>query len=448
MPDSLRHVSVHCGPPPGVERGATIDLALPAAMTVGELLPWIVDMLGAGDGTPRHWQLARLGGDDLDASATLVQNDIHDGDLLILTGSHDQPAFERPLMSILTESSDDEAVPAGLRVAACLWACALGLVAVAWAGIGSLGWNRIAVAAAVAITMAGITVSAPRVGLSPTVIATLNVVAVAFAGVLGFLVVPAGPAAANFFLAAIAAASSGALLIRASDCGREILLAVVTVAVVLATATGVSALWPVPTPALGAMVSALGLGLLPLTPRLSIALAGLTPAVPGYPDTEEDALGSSRSDDDPRALLGFQNLVGLVAGCAAAGALGTTIVCLSSVRQVSAVEVAFVAAVGVALLLRSRTYACGRCLAMTMICGTLSLTAAFALVVAWAPAHGSWIGVLAVSAGIAAIWPATVRGPVAARLADVIEYGALAAVVPLACWLIGAFDLLDGLGPR
>ncbi|MEX3648732.1 type VII secretion integral membrane protein EccD, partial [Mycolicibacterium porcinum] len=75
-------------------------------------------------------------------------------------------------------------------------------------------------------------------------------------------------------------------------------------------------------------------------------------------------------------------------------------------------------------------------------------TAAFILVVAWAPAYGSWAGVLAVAAGIAVVWPVTVQSPMAARLADVIEYGALAAVVPLACWLAGAFHLFGDLGLR
>ncbi|WP_135452947.1 type VII secretion integral membrane protein EccD [Mycobacterium sp. DL99] len=448
MPDSLRHVSVHCGPPTEVGHGATVDLSLPAAMTVGELLPWIIDALGAGDGTPRRWQLAHLGGRGLDESATLVQNDIRDGDLLILTRSCDRPTPERALMDALTVDSPDDGIPTGLRVAACLWACALGLVALVWAGLGSAGWDRIAAAGAVAVTVTAVAVSAPRLGLGPTVIATLNVAAVAFAGVLGFLVVPAGPAPANFFLAVTATGSLGAVLIRASGCGRQVLLAIVTVAGVLAVATGFSVLWPLATPALGAVVSAVGMALLPLTPRLSIALAGLTPAVPGYPDSDEEILDDNAFDADARALLGHQNLVGLVAGGAVAAALGTAILALAGLRQVTVIEVAFAAAVGVALLFRSRTYAPGRCRTVPAVCGFLSLTATFILVVAWNPAHGSWTGILAVGTGIAVIWPVTVQSPVAARLADAIEYLALAAVVPLACWLAGAFDLFRDLGLR
>lgn len=448
MPDSLRHVSIHCGTPLEATAGAAVDLSLPAAMTVGELLPWIVDALGAGDGTPRRWQLAFLGGRSLDESATLVQNDIHDGDLLILTGPGDRPVPDRAPMSALTVDLTDDGLPTGLRVAACLWACALGLGALAWAGLGSVGFDRIAAAAAVAVSVTTIAVSAPRLGLSSTATATLNVVAVAVVGILGFLVVPAGPAPANVFLATTAAGSLGIALIRASACGRQILLAVVALTGVLAAATGLAALWPLPTPALGAVVSALGVGVLPLSPRLSIALAGLTPPVPGYPDAGEDTLSDDTFDDDARARRGHQHLVSLVAGCTAAAALGTVVLALSGLQRVTGIEVAFAAAVGVALLLRSRTYASGRCRTLLGVCGFLSLSATFVLVVAWCPAYGSWTGILAVAAGVVVIWPVSVQSPVAARIADVVEYGTLAAVVPLACWLAGAFDLVGDLALR
>lgn len=448
MPDSLRHVSIHCGSSTEAGNAATVDLSLPAAMTVGELLPWIVDALGAEDGTPRQWQLAHLGGRRLDESATLVQNDVHDGDLLMLAGHCEQPSREWPPIGAPTFASTDDRLPVGLRIAACLWACALGLLALMLAGFGSQGADRVAATAVVAIAVLAVAVSAPRLRLSSAVIATLDVAAVASVAVLGFLVVPGGPAPANLFLATTAAGSVGAVLIRVSGDSRQILLAVVTVAGLLALPAGFAALWPLATTAWGAVVGALGLGLLPFAPRLSIALAGLTPPVPGYPDAEDEVTPDEASDADARAQLGHRNLVSLVAGCSVAAALGTTIVALAGAQRVTAVEVVFTAAVGVALLLRSRTYASGHCRTAPAICGFLSLTAAFTLTVAWDPTRGSWAGILAVSAGVAVLWPVTVQSPVAARLADAVEYGALAAVVPLACWLAGAFDLVRDLGLR
>lgn len=445
MPDSLRHVSIHCGAPDDVGHGATVDLSLPAAMTVGELLPWIVDALGAGDGTPRRWRLAHLGGHRLDESATLAQNDVHDGDLLVLAGARENPTPDRSLTAALTVDSTEDALPAGLRVAACLWACALGVVALTWAGLAGQGLDRIAAAAGMAAVVTAVAVAAPRFGMSPAKVTALNIAAVAHVAVLGFLVVPAGPAPANFFLAATAAGSLGAVLMRISGSGTEILLAVATVAAAVAAATGFAALWPSATTALGSVVSALGVGLLPLTPRLSIALAGLTPPVPEYPGADDEVDGC---DADTRALVGHRYLAGLVAGCSAAAALGTAILAFAGPQRVMAVEVAFVAAVGVALLLRSRTYGSGQCRTVAGISGFLSLTAAFILVVAWHPAHGSWSGIVAVGTGVAVVWPVAIQSPIAARVADALEYGALAAVVPLAFWLTGLFDVVRDLALR
>lgn len=444
MPDLLRHVSIHGGAPGEAGHGATVDLSLPAAMTVGELLPWIVDALGAGDGTPRCWRLTYLDGRSLEASETLAQNDVHDGDLLVLAATCETATPDRSPTAALTGGSADDVLPAGLRVAACLWACALGAVALTWAGLTGQGLDRIAAAAGVAAAVTAVAVAAPRLGLSSATVATLNVAALVQVAVLGFLVVPAGPAPANFFLAATAVGSLGAVLMRVSGCGTGILLAVVTVAGVVAAATGFAVLWPVATPVLGSLVSVLGVGLLPLAPRLSIALAGLTPPVPEYPGAEEDS-DDSAFDPDARARIGHRHLVSLVAGCSAAAALGTVILVFAGPKRITAVEVAFVAAVGAALLLRSRTYASGSCRAAASTSGFLSLTAAFSLVVAWLPTHGNWTALLAVGTGIALVWPIAIQSPMAARVADAVEYGALAAVVPLACWLAGGFDVVRDL---
>ncbi|WKG04862.1 type VII secretion integral membrane protein EccD [Mycolicibacterium sp. HK-90] len=448
MPDSLRHVSIHCGSPDEAGHGATVDLSLPAALTVGEMLPWIVDALDVGDGTSRRWHLTHLGGQILDESTTLAQNDIRDGDLLVLTAASEHPGPDRPLVAVPAAEPPDGSLPMALRVAGCLWTCALGIVALTWAGLGNHGWGRIAATAVAAVVVTAVAVGAEPLRLDSAAVSVLNIAAVAHVAVLGFLVVPAGPAPANVFLAAVAAASLGAVLVRVSGDDTEILVAVTTAAGLVAVAAGGAALWPVSTPASGAVLSALGLGLLALTPRLSIALAGLTPAVPGYPGAEEDELGGNDFGTEATLRRGHRNLVGLILGCSTAIALGIAALTLTGLGRVTGAEVAFTAAVGVALLLRSRTYASGRCRTGPAVAGFLALTATFVLVVAWAPGQGSWTGILAVGTGIALLWPVTVQSPVAARIADALEYAALAAVVPLACWLTGAFDLVLGLGPK
>ncbi|WP_276527220.1 EsaB/YukD family protein, partial [Mycolicibacterium houstonense] len=158
MPDSLRHVSIHFGSPGQMGDGASVDLSLPAALTVGEVLPWIVDALDVGDGTSRRWQLTHLGGQILDESTTLAQNDIQDGDLLVLTTVSEQPRPQRALVATLTPDSPDSGLPIALRLTGCLWACALGIVALMWAGLGSHGWGRIAATAVAAVVVTAVAV--------------------------------------------------------------------------------------------------------------------------------------------------------------------------------------------------------------------------------------------------------------------------------------------------
>lgn len=72
-----------------------IDLALPADVSVADLLPMLLDMAheGTADGGARHggWCLAKLGGDRLDPSQTLASLGVVDGDMLQLRRNADNP---------------------------------------------------------------------------------------------------------------------------------------------------------------------------------------------------------------------------------------------------------------------------------------------------------------------------------------------------------------------
>ena len=64
-----------------------VDLALPRNADVGLLMPPIVDLVHRDDdpAAARRWRLARICGSPLDESMTLNENDVRDGDLLVLT---------------------------------------------------------------------------------------------------------------------------------------------------------------------------------------------------------------------------------------------------------------------------------------------------------------------------------------------------------------------------
>ncbi|HTM83802.1 MAG TPA: type VII secretion integral membrane protein EccD [Mycobacterium sp.] len=448
MPDALCRVSIHYAPSADGTRPATVDLALPAVMAVGELLPSIVDAVGLGGEMLRNWRLSRIGGPTLDESMTLAQNAIHDGDALFLgTSAVPEPRiYDQNRTAALAAGMPGTRFPSRLRSAGCLCGALLGTSVLAWAGLGTHGAGRIAPAAVAVAAVVAAVAAAHRLRLAPIIVATLHLTAVLQVTVLGFLIVPAGPAAANFFLAAAAAASAGAVLLRAyaddTSAGAIILTAVVTFAVTVSAAMGGAVMWPLTLPALGAILATLGLGVLSVAPRLSIALADLTPSIP---DLDAEPEESPRDRDELRAAHGHRTLTGLVTGCCGAVALGVLLVAAGARNPVTPAAIAFTAAIGVALALRARSYAASHCRAALTAAGLIGMAATFVLIAAWLPSHANWLGAAAVGAGLAALVPTAAAGPAALRAVDALEYGALAVVVPLTCWLAGIFDLVRSL---
>jgi type VII secretion integral membrane protein EccD len=374
---------------------------------------------------------------------SLSQHDIRDGDLLLLSAAAvPKPRPRDPsLIGALAVAIPDNPHPT-LRPVGGLGAVAVGALTLLWAGVAADGVGRIATAAALTVAATGAAITARRMHPGPDSTAALDICAVLQAAVLGFLVVPGGPAPANVLLAAVASASVGAVLLRVSDCRTVILTAVVATTATVGVVTGVAVIWPLTTAAVGAVVATAALGGLTAAPRLSITLAGLTPPLPGD-DDEPDG------DIARRVVRGHGNLTGLVTGFSSAAALGTMLVAVGARHPVTPpAAVAFTGAVGVALALRARSHASGLCRIALSVAGFLATTATFVLVVAWSPVSANWAAGIAVGAGLAALMPGTptmATGHRAPRILDAVEYLALASVVPLACWLAGLFDLARGL---
>jgi len=182
----------------------------------------------------------------------------------------------------------------------------------------------------------------------------------------------------------------------------------------------------------------LSLGTLGLAARLSLTLAGLTPAVPS-------------PDDDPapkaaRVATAHDTLSGLVIGSAAAAALGGVIV-ISGHSGSWPQATVFSAVVGLVMLLRVRTHIDLRRRIALMVAGHIAVAAGVVLVVVSAPGQANWVCALATAIGLAALGGAVgvTLSPLARRAVDLVEYLALAAVVPLACWVGGVYGLVRGL---
>ena len=105
------------------------------------------------------------------------------------------------------------------------------------------------------------------------------------------------------------------------------------------------------------------------------------------------------------------------------------------------------AVVGLVLVLRTRTHIDPRRRVALVVGGAAAIAARVALVVVSTPGQANWVCLVSTALGVSVLsggFGATAN-PVARRAVEVLEYLALAAVVPLACWAGGLYGLIRGL---
>jgi type VII secretion integral membrane protein EccD len=403
-------------------------------------VPSIVDLVRR-DTNPApvgRWRLARIGGSLLDESMTLDENNIRDGDLLVLS------AGEAPVLRwawqdphrMVADAVDNQRGPAPriIAVAAMLCAAGIGAAALWWSGLTTRGYGHLVTGALVAAA-AAVGAVAQRRATDTLPCAALSVVAAMYAALVGFLAVPAGPSAANGLLAAAAALSTAIVLLRLTRCSTTCLTAVATCAALTAAAAAICVAWMIPVGAAGAVLVVLSLTVLGLAARLSIMVAGLSPEL--------------AAASDEQVALAHRTMTGLVIGSSAAAALGGALVACGSLdggRSPLSASL-FAAVVGLVLLLRARTHSeTPRQIALGAG-AMVSVAAALAVTVISAPGQAHWATLLTVAVGAAALgWlHGCPVSPVLRRSIEVLEYLSLAAVLPLACWVVGLYGLVRGL---
>lgn len=408
-----------------------VDVALPSGAPVADLLPAIVglvdDRATPGDAA-RRWRLDRLVGGSLEESLSLIDNGVRDGELLILNADHAptlgpmrRAACQVAVGARAPESQGVDLLPG----VGCVLATVLAAAALAWtAGSEAATVNAIiaavGAAAAAAVTMATGYATAPSLAVVSLTCAT------------GFLAVPSGPAAPNVFLAATAAACASLFVHRLSGRASPAL----TAAAAFSLLTAIVTLVAMPVAAAGAALSTTALALLALAPRLSVLMAGLGP------DHWHDDLTD-------RAGTGHALLSGLVIGSAAGTTLGVVVVAVAAHADATATDgaVAFAALIGAVLLLRSRTYVdLPRRIAM-IAGGLVSVITCLHLATS---THREGVG--AVAGVLLVVGLYAVRRPrcgaTVSRMLDRLEYAALAAVVPAACWVAGVYAVVGGFSLR
>ena len=154
--------------------------------------------------------------------------------------------------------------------------------------------------------------------------------------------------------------------------------------------------------------------------------------------------------DDADAGFTHRTLSGLICGASVAASLGAASVALGQLRDPGSTlrDTTFTAVIALILLLRVRTHADDiRCIGLA-VSAIVAAAAGFAAAAVSAPGQAHVIGALAAAAGTAALGCllGLTISPIVARAIEVVEYLALAAVVPLACWVGGIFGLVRGLG--
>ena len=444
MPDPLCRLSVAHGP-------HTVDLALPRETPVGLLLPSIVDLVQRGTAAAdegRQGHLSRVGRQRLDEATSLHDNAIRDGELLLLTTTATPPPEwiqDDPWHAAIDTADPGRAPTRVTATAACLSAAVLGATALAWSGVVTQATGHVITGGVIAAAAAIGAVAIGRAHPDPILCVTLSIVAVVFAAVAGFLAVPDGPSTANSLLAAALAYSTSVLLLRATRCGAICLTALATFTALTSAASACGVAWTLPVSTTGAALSVLSLGTLGVAARLSIAVAGLAPAMPSPEHPAED----DPAQATPRAVTAHDSLTGLVIGSAGAAAFGAVLVasgCVNDGRLWPNASV-FAAVVGLVMVLRARTHIDKRRRTALVVGGMAASAAGVGLVVVSAPEQANCVCVLATVVGLSMLGGAfgVTVSPLARRAVEVLEYLALAAVVPLACWVGGLYGLVRGL---
>jgi type VII secretion integral membrane protein EccD len=450
-------VSVHAGT-------AVVDLSLPAGVPVASLIPPIVDILEGRDTDSasrlagRHYHLSLPGASALDASTTLAQNGIRDGAVMVLSQARTPLPVHRfddvaEAVSATLDATTRRSKQPGNRQATRLTGA---VVASCLTGIGAVTLTRNAFSVNVTrYSTAGVAALAGCIALLFAVFAhrargdsiaglTLSVIATVFAAVAGFMAVPGVPGGPSVLLAAMAAVAMSVLAMRVSGCGVVTLTAVSCFAMVVALAALTGVTTAAPLRIIGSVSALVSLGLLGISARVSIVLAGLSPRLPHAPDLDAaDRLAAKTI----RADNWLTSLLTAFSGSATVGAIITV---LTGAPRLSCI--AFATVTGALLLLHARCIDSRRTL-IFVVGGIVTTGTTFAVTAVSTPDHGPWIAAMTATLAAAAIYlscvaPAISLSPVVRRSVELLECLALIAMVPLTCWICGLYGTVRGLNPK
>ncbi len=442
-----------------------VDLALPAQATVGEVVAQVVELIGIEQLDPTSaadgWLLGRLGETPLDASRSILSADVHDGDLLHLhpRSSRVPPALFDDVIDAIAQAatsrpdrwSEGTTRTVSFVLAGCMLAA--GAVSLATLGAGfAPTWEVAALTAALLVIVAAFlsrAVGSAAAGLT----AGLGALPYAYwAGADNFLGnhTALRPPGSALLVGAAAVALTTAVAAVAVGRYRAVFGAISAISVIAtlggAAVAGLSAR-PV---SVAALIGALATSTLPWLPFLSVRLARLPlPVVPvdvaefrrdDHPIEEQEMIGQARRGDIVLTWI----LVAL-----AATVLGCLVVLW---REPGTWPKTLAGCLCGIFILRARRLNSRPQRLALLVPGLIGLAAV--AVGALAAAEPIWrvFVVPCCLAGAALLIGYALRSrkrgasPYLARLADVVDFLLVAALLPLTGAVLGLYARMRGLG--
>ncbi|MBE9375012.1 type VII secretion integral membrane protein EccD [Saccharopolyspora sp. HNM0983] len=451
-----------------------IDLALPADVSVADLLPMLLDMAReiTPDGGSRHggWCLAKLGeSQPLDPGQTLASQGIVDGDMLQLRRRSDDPPppLYDDVVDALAEAEPGSYRPWTKETAARVGhtAGALGMIAAAVAlgiagpagllhptmdSMAKIAYQVVAAAVAflaalLAVGVGSVVTRAYAASTTGTVIAAAGGLPMAF--VAGFNAVPGSSLEPRLLFACALVLICAAVSIMVIGAGIITFIAAATAGAFGTASFLIATLIPdtAVNSGIAAGAAAVGLAGISLLPRITIQLAKLPlPHVPGSAeDLKEDSGFPDYRMIERQTGLAHQYMTGLIVGCGIVAALGAVLSALDGTIW----GVLFAVVVAAVLLLRGRNYANGSqalALLFSGLLAALGCTVGLLVQIGQQPLAVAWsfpplllLGVLAVVFGV--VFPNRRFSPVQRRTVDILEAVLIALVLPLALAVMDAY---------
>lgn len=450
-----------------------MDIALPAKIPVAAMLPDLVALTlsrrrsiepqDPRDDPRTRWALRPIGQAPLDTTASLSEQGVYDGALLVL-GSDDlidaEPLFDDVIDAVSTANA--RRFPEWGQTASRALAQIVAIVAVVMASTmladplqllaESTSLLRALVSSTAALAFLAGGPIAARVYNDPQVGATLGYCVAPLAFVGGALLPQPQIGGPGLLLGATVTACASILSLRMSGTGQLAHTAIITVSALAALAAGLDTIFGPPSTRIGVGLLLVSVAGLSFAPRLTILLARLPlPPVPSREMPTDLALGSNEFTDgvEDKATLASRYLSGLIAGTvvgAIAGALLTA--GFGADLRVNGVCLALL--VAITMMLRGRSYS-GLVQSALLISGGALLVALLVGLVCLTEPQVTMYGiltlilvaVLALAFGVAA--PKFEFSPVLRRIAEVGEYLVIATIIPLSFWVMGLYTLMREL---